>query len=111
MRTKAFSIVCVSTLLTPPPLLTHAHCTVICAGLQTQTAECLVVGEVATTNLVVVLNKVDMLPEEGRAKAIKKAYKRLAQTFNLTKFAGVTMIPVSVKPGARPEGRGRAPGP
>lgn len=30
----------------------------LCLGLQTQTAECLVVAEVATNNLVVALNKV-----------------------------------------------------
>lgn len=71
----------------------------VCAGLQTQTAECLVVGEIATSNLVVVLNKCDLLPVEERAKAIRKAQKRLAQTFNMTKFAGVTMVPVIAKPG------------
>ena len=32
-------------------------------GVQTQTAECLVVGEILMNNLVVVLNKIDMLPE------------------------------------------------
>ena len=30
----------------------------VCAGVQTQTAECLVVAEVATSRLLVVLNKV-----------------------------------------------------
>lgn len=68
-------------------------------GLQTQTAECLVVGEVAAQRLVVALNKVDLLPEEGRAKAIHKAKKRLSQTLNLTKFAGCTMVPVAARPG------------
>eukprot|EP00197_Chlamydomonas_leiostraca_P012833 CAMPEP_0202860212 /NCGR_PEP_ID=MMETSP1391-20130828/2014_1 /ASSEMBLY_ACC=CAM_ASM_000867 /TAXON_ID=1034604 /ORGANISM="Chlamydomonas leiostraca, Strain SAG 11-49" /LENGTH=406 /DNA_ID=CAMNT_0049539353 /DNA_START=60 /DNA_END=1277 /DNA_ORIENTATION=+ len=71
----------------------------ITKGLQTQTAECLVIGEIATSRLVVVLNKCDLLPEEERAKSIKKAQKRLAQTFNATKFAGVTMVPVIAKPG------------
>jgi len=32
-----------------------------CAGIQAQTAECLVLGELATQHLVVVLNKVDPL--------------------------------------------------
>lgn len=35
-------------------------------GIQTQTAECLVVGELTTPNLVLVLNKTDLLPADGR---------------------------------------------
>lgn len=56
-------------------------------------------GELATKDLIVVLNKVDLLPEEGRSKIISKAKKRLSQTLNATKFAGCTMIPTAVKPG------------
>ena len=48
---------------------------------------------------MVVLNKVDLLPEEGRSKIINKAKKRLSQTLNATKFAGCTMIPTTVKSG------------
>lgn len=70
-----------------------------CAGIQTQTAECLVVGEIATDTLIVALNKTDLLPEEVRAKSIAKARKRLAATFNHTKFQGCPMVPVSAKPG------------
>jgi selenocysteine-specific elongation factor len=69
------------------------------AGLQTQTAECLVIAEVATPHMVVALNKVDMLPEADRVKAIKRAYKKLMQTFQMTKFADATMVPVAAKPG------------
>ena len=32
-------------------------------GIQTQTAECLLIGELCTDSLIVVLNKTDMLPE------------------------------------------------
>nr|BAU61586.1 eukaryotic elongation factor, selenocysteine-tRNA-specific [Gonium pectorale] len=72
-------------------------------GLQTQTAECLVVGEVATSRMVVALNKVDLLqPEQERPKAVRRAIKRLGATFAMTKFAGVTMIPVSAKPAGQP---------
>ncbi|PNW81764.1 hypothetical protein CHLRE_06g259200v5 [Chlamydomonas reinhardtii] len=71
-------------------------------GLQTQTAECLVVGEVATSRMVVALNKVDQLqPEEERPKLVRRAMKRLGTTFAMTKFTGVTMIPVSAKPGGQ----------
>ncbi|KAL3148593.1 hypothetical protein ABBQ38_014023 [Trebouxia sp. C0009 RCD-2024] len=68
-------------------------------GIQTQTAECLVVGELATKDMIVVLNKVDQLPQEGRAKIISKAKKRLSQTLNATKFAGCAMVPTAAKPG------------
>ena len=64
-----------------------------------QTAACLVVGELATKDMVVVLNKVDQLPEEGRSKVINKAKKRLRQTLGSTKFGGCAMVPTAVKPG------------
>ena len=56
-------------------------------------------GELATKQMIVVLNKVDLLPEEGRPKIINKAKKRLSQTMNATKFAGCSMVPTAVKPG------------
>ena len=37
-------------------------------GIQTQTAECLVIGEILNDTLIVVLNKIDMLPEAGRER-------------------------------------------
>ena len=35
----------------------------ITKGIQTQTAECLVIGSILTPDLVVVMNKVDLIPE------------------------------------------------
>ena len=70
-----------------------------CYGVQAQTAECLVVGEMATRHLCVVLNKVDLLPADMRPKLIAKAKKRLAQTLAATTFAGCPMVAVSAKPG------------
>ena len=67
--------------------------------MQAQTAECLVVGEIAIQHMVVVLNKIDLLPAENRAKFVTKAKKRLAQTFAATKFAGCPMLAVSSLPG------------
>ncbi|GFR43158.1 hypothetical protein Agub_g4205 [Astrephomene gubernaculifera] len=73
-------------------------------GMQTQTAECLVVAEVATSRLLVALNKVDLLqPPEERPRAMRRATKRLGQTFALTKFAGASMLPVAAKPGSPPD--------
>ena len=51
--------------------------------------------------MVVVLNKVDQLPEEGRSKVINKAKKRLRQTLGSTKFGGCAMVPTAVKPGTQ----------
>ena len=55
--------------------------------------------QVATQDLVVVLNKVDLLPAEARPKLVAKAKKRLAQTLSATKFAGCHMVAVAAKPG------------
>ena len=41
-------------------------------GIQTQTAECLVIGEILNDTLIVVLNKTDMLPEAGREEKLSK---------------------------------------
>ena len=38
---------------------------------------------------------------QDRPALIRKAQKRLASTFNMTKFAGVAMVPVTAKPGER----------
>ena len=40
-------------------------------GIQTQTAECLVIGEILCNNIVVVLNKIDLFAGEKREEHIK----------------------------------------
>jgi selenocysteine-specific elongation factor len=71
-------------------------------GVQAQTAECLVIGEITSDRLLVVLNKVDQLPEENRPKAIKKATKRLKEALASTRFATARMVAVAAKPGKGP---------
>ena len=44
----------------------------ITKGMQTQTAECLVIGEIACEKMLVVLNKTDLIPEAKRQAAIEK---------------------------------------
>ncbi len=46
-------------------------------GMQTQTAECLVIGEISCNNMVVVLNKVDLLPKEKKDAMIEKVNGQL----------------------------------
>ena len=47
-------------------------------GIQTQTAECLVIGEITKDRMIVVLNKVDLLPEKDRAEKLEKMKARRA---------------------------------
>jgi selenocysteine-specific elongation factor len=44
----------------------------ITKGIQTQTAECLVIGEITCNKMIVVLNKIDLIPENKRDITIEK---------------------------------------
>lgn len=46
----------------------------ITKGIQTQTAECLVIGEITCNKMVVVLNKIDLIPNEKRHPTIEKVF-------------------------------------
>ena len=67
-------------------------------GIQAQTAEGIVIGSLATSKLVVALNKVDQLPAVTRPAAIKKATERLAKVLATTPFAGAPIVPVAAAP-------------
>ena len=41
-------------------------------GIQTQTAECLLIGQMCCQKMLVILNKIDLLPKEKRESAIEK---------------------------------------
>lgn len=43
-------------------------------GIQTQTAECLVIGEITCDKMIIVLNKIDLIPEDKRATSIEKVW-------------------------------------
>lgn len=49
-------------------------------GIQTQTGECIVIGELTCNKMIVVLNKVDLIPDENRTKNIEKVIALLSQT-------------------------------
>ena len=87
-------------------------------GIQTQTAECLVIAEVTTENLIVVLNKVDMLeslagskkaskkgatagaePAADAAALLAKATGRIRKALESTRFADAPMVAISAAPG------------
>lgn len=41
-------------------------------GIQTQTGECIVIGELTCPKMIVVINKIDLMPVENRIKSIEK---------------------------------------
>ncbi|KRX89904.1 Selenocysteine-specific elongation factor [Trichinella pseudospiralis] len=70
----------------------------ICKGIQPQTAECIVLADITCPKrMLIALNKIDLLPNEGKAKAtaIEKFQRRLRKTLQNTSFADVPMIAVS----------------
>lgn len=46
----------------------------ITKGIQTQTAECLIIGEITCDKMLVVLNKIDLVEEAQRQATIEKVY-------------------------------------
>jgi len=78
-------------------------------GMQTQTAECLVIGQITSDRMIIVLNKTDMLPPDKKISMIEKMTKKLRMTLKSTKFKDAEIIGVSARPGgpdsgADPEG-------
>ncbi|CAF1919007.1 unnamed protein product [Rotaria magnacalcarata] len=67
----------------------------ITKGIQTQTAECLIIGEITCDKMLVVLNKIDLIEEDQRQATIDKMTKRLRKTFESTKFPQTPIIPCS----------------
>eukprot|EP00026_Physarum_polycephalum_P006483 Phypoly_transcript_06527.p1 GENE.Phypoly_transcript_06527~~Phypoly_transcript_06527.p1 ORF type:complete len:526 (+),score=74.82 Phypoly_transcript_06527:151-1728(+) len=76
----------------------------ITKGIQTQTAECIVIGEITCNNAVIVLNKIDQLPEP-RAETLEKKRVALQKVIDKTAFKGSPMVPISANPsGGAPVG-------
>lgn len=66
-------------------------------GIQPQTAECLVIGEITTKFMIVALNKVDLIPVDRRDSYVKKATKMIRKTLQGTRFKHAPVIPVSAR--------------
>ncbi|CAG5129923.1 unnamed protein product [Candidula unifasciata] len=71
----------------------------ITKGMQTQTAECLVIGEITCSKMIVVLNKLDMISPDKQSSAVDKLKKRMWKTLETTKFANCPIVAVAAKPG------------
>ncbi|XP_003741247.1 selenocysteine-specific elongation factor [Galendromus occidentalis] len=65
-------------------------------GVQTQTAECLIIGEICCDRMLIVLNKLDLL--DGGPAALEKIKTRMRKTLELTKFKDSEMIAISANP-------------
>lgn len=70
----------------------------IVKGVQTQTAECLIIGEICCDKMLIVLNKLDLVEEGKREAAIDKMTKRLLKTLEPTKFANSPIVAVAANP-------------
>lgn len=66
-------------------------------GIQTQTAECLVIGELIGKPLVIALNKIDLIKPENKIKAIEKNTKKIRTILQKgTSFnADISIVPIS----------------
>ena|GEM_PF-1873803 len=68
-------------------------------GIQTQTAECLVIGEILADDILIVLNKIDLVPQGVRDAKIQAVSKMIKQTLSNTRFNQATILPVSASVG------------
>ncbi|KAK7870360.1 hypothetical protein R5R35_000535 [Gryllus longicercus] len=68
-------------------------------GMQTQTAECLVIGEITCKKMVVVLNKTDLLPPAQRSYLIEKMSKKMKMTLKNTVFRDCPIVSIAANPG------------
>ena len=67
----------------------------IVKGIQTQTAECLIIGEICCDKILIILNKLDLIEESKREATIEKMSKRLWKTLENTKFANSPIVAVA----------------
>ena len=61
-------------------------------GIQTQTAECMVIGEITTNKAIFVLNKIDLIPENEREELIKSITANLQKTISRTHFKNAPIV-------------------
>lgn len=61
-------------------------------GIQTQTAECMVIGEITTNKAIFVLNKIDLIPENEREERIKTITANLQKTISRTHFKNAPIV-------------------
>ena len=68
-------------------------------GFQAQTAECLVIGEITTDKMIVVLNKVDLIPPASRKERISSETKKIRKILEDSRFKSAQIVAVSAHVG------------
>ncbi|XP_014281954.1 selenocysteine-specific elongation factor isoform X3 [Halyomorpha halys] len=69
----------------------------ITKGIQTQTAECLVISEITNKPLLVVLNKTDLIDACKRDAFIKKISNKIKSALSQTIFQDISLLPIVCK--------------
>ena len=64
-------------------------------GIQAQTAECMVIGEITTDKVIQVLNKIDLIPEAERETRIPAIINNIKKVISKTRFKNAPIVPVS----------------
>ncbi|XP_055536392.1 selenocysteine-specific elongation factor [Wyeomyia smithii] len=67
----------------------------ISKGIQTQTAECLVIGELTCRKMLVALNKIDALEDRKRASTVEKMRNGISKVLEKTIFKGAPIVEIS----------------
>ena len=70
-------------------------------GMQTQTGECIVIGEITSEKMIIVLNKIDLIAEDEREEQIEKMKKKLRKALQTSRFADCPMIALASAVGGR----------
>ena len=68
-------------------------------GIQTQTAECIVIGEMTADKMIIVLNKIDLIPENERNDKVERAKRKLSKALKNSKFADAPMVAIAAAVG------------
>ena len=70
-------------------------------GIQTQTAECVVIGEITTDNAIIVLNKIDTIPADERDDRLERVQRRVRAQLRAShsKLADAPMVCVAAAVG------------
>lgn len=79
-------------------------------GIQTQTGEGIVIGEITTDRMVIALNKVDaLLPADQASALVDKAAARVRAAMRKTRFADAPLVAVAADVGAAGTGADAPP--
>jgi selenocysteine-specific elongation factor len=68
-------------------------------GIQAQTAECLVIGEILAQDMIIVLNKIDLIPDNERPTKLPLVEQTIRAALQHTRFANAPMVTIAAHVG------------